>query len=87
MNLDEYEQDILDFVESEEWTPNPHLKERVAELQQAIKGQKKKALSIRVAERDIYELKKKALESGIPYQNIVQILIHQYAENKITLSL
>ena len=35
---------------------------------------------------DTYELKKKALENSIPYQNITQILIHQFTTNKIKLS-
>ncbi|MCK9374050.1 MAG: hypothetical protein M0P91_12735 [Sulfuricurvum sp.] len=54
--------------------------------QQSIKNQNKKAISIRVNENDIYELKKKALENSIPYQNIIQMLIHQFATNKIKLS-
>lgn len=33
----------------------------------------------------MYELKKKALENGVPYQNLIQILIHQFATNKIQL--
>ena len=52
-----------------------------------VKNQKKKAISIRVNENDIYELKKKALENSIPYQNLIQILIHQFATNKIHLNM
>jgi len=37
-------------------------------------------------ENDIYKIKKKALENGIPYQNLIQILLHQYAQNRINLS-
>ena len=85
--LDNYEQEILNSVESGEWESTPNLSQRVAELQSVVKNQKKRALSIRVSEKDIYELKKKALENGIPYQNIIQILIHQYTENKIGLVL
>ena len=63
-----------------------NLNERTKELQSYIKNQKKKAISIRVSENDIYELKKKALANSIPYQNIIQMLIHQYATNKIKLN-
>ena len=52
-----------------------------------MKNQKKKAIFIRVSENDIYELKKKALESGVPYQNIIQMLIHQFASNKIQINI
>ena len=87
INLDEYEQDILQSVENGEWESKNNTDDRLLELQSYIKNQKKKAISIRVNENDIYELKKKALENSIPYQNIIQILIHQFATNKIRLNM
>lgn len=87
INLDEYEQDILQSVENGEWESKNNTDDRLLELQSYIKNQKKKAISIRVNENDIYELKKKALENSIPYQNIIQILIHQFATNKIRLNI
>ena len=87
INLDEYEQDILQSVENGEWESKDNTNNRLLELQSYIKHQKKKAISIRVNENDIYELKKKALENSIPYQNIIQILIHQFATNKIRLTM
>jgi len=84
--LDEYEQDILQSVENGEWQSKNNLDKRLEELQSYVKNQKKKAISIRVSENDIYELKKKALENSIPYQNIIQMLIHQYASDKIKLA-
>ena len=86
ITLDEYEQDILNSVENGEWQSKENLDIRIQELQSYIKNQKKKAISIRVNENDIYELKKKALENSIPYQNIIQMLIHQFATNKIRLA-
>jgi len=85
IELDAFEKEILQSVENGEWQSRGELDKRIEELQSYIKNQKKKAISIRVSENDIYELKKKALESGVPYQNIIQILIHQYASNKIKL--
>ena len=87
INLDEYEKDILQSVENGEWKSRGNIDNRIKELQSYIKNQKKKAISIRVGENDIYELKKKALESGLPYQNIIQMLIHQFVSDKIRLSL
>jgi predicted DNA binding CopG/RHH family protein len=86
-NLDEYEQDILQSVENGEWESKKNIDKRLLELQSYVKHQKKKAISIRVNENDIYELKKKALENGIPYQNLIQVLIHQFASNKIHLNM
>ena len=87
IELDEYEKELLESVENEEWQSRGKIDDRVKELQSYIKNQKKKAISIRISENDIYEIKKKALESGIPYQNIIQMLIHQFAANKIQLSI
>ena len=86
-NLDAYETDILQSVENGEWESRGNIDSRIKELQSYIKNQKKKAISIRVGENDIYELKKKALESGVPYQNIIQMLIHQFASNKIQINI
>ncbi len=87
IKLDKYEKDILQSVENGEWESKNNTDNRLAQLQSYIKHQKKKAISIRINENDIYELKKKALENGVPYQNIIQILIHQFATNKIQLNM
>jgi len=87
IDLDEYETELLQSVENGEWQSRGNIDERMKELQSYVKNQKKKAISIRVGENDIYELKKKALESGVPYQNIIQMLIHQFASNKIQMSI
>ena len=83
--LDEFEKDILQSVEANEWKNKNNKDTRLKELQSYIKNEKKKAISLRLSENDIYELKKKALENSIPYQNLVQMLIHQFVTNKIKL--
>jgi predicted DNA binding CopG/RHH family protein len=85
LNLDDFEQDILDSVENNEWQSKGDIKTRLTELQGFLKNEKKKAISIRLSENDLYELKRKSLENGVPYQNIIQILVHQYTSNKIHL--
>jgi len=87
LDLDEYETELLQSVENGEWQSRGNIDKRMKELQSYVKNQKKKAISIRVGENDIYELKKKALESGVPYQNIIQMLIHQFASNKIQMNI
>ncbi len=84
-NLDAFEQDILNSVENDEWISKGNIKQRLFELQSHLKQEKKKAISIRISENDLYELKRKSLESGLPYQNIIQMLVHQYTCNKIHL--
>ena len=83
--LYKFEKDILQSVEANEWKSKNNKDTRLKELQSYIKNEKKKAISLRLSENDIYELKKKALENSIPYQNLVQMLIHQFVTNKIKL--
>lgn len=85
MILDDYEKDILQSVENGQWQSKNNKDDRLRDLQTYIKNQKKKAISIRINENDIYELKKKALENSIPYQTLIQMLVHQFATNKIKL--
>lgn len=87
MNLDSYEQELLDSVENGEWQSKPDLPQRLKTLQSHIKNEKKRPISLRLSENDIYELKKKALEHSIPYQNLIQMVIHQFATDKIRLSI
>jgi len=81
--LDDFEKEILESVENGEWKSKDNIDKRLKELQGYLSNQKKKAISIRIPENDLYELKKRALENAIPYQNLIQILIHQYTTDKI----
>jgi len=87
IKLDDEEQSLLDSVESDTWESKGHINERISELQAYLKQEKKKAVSVRLSENDLYELKRKSLENGIPYQNVIQMLVHQYTNNKIHLKM
>ena len=83
--LDDFEKDILKSVERGEGKSKNNKEEKLKELQSYIKNEKKKAIYLRLSENDIYELKKKALQNSIPYQNLLQMLIHQFVTDKIKL--
>ena len=59
IKLDEFEKEILESVEQGEWKSKGNLQERIKELQSYLSNQKKKAISIRIPENDLYALKKK----------------------------
>lgn len=46
--------------------------------------QKKKAITLRLQERDIARLKSQARELGLPYQTYISSVLHQIASGKIT---
>ena len=87
VKLDNYEKDILESVESDEWVSTNNIKDIESDMLNIIKHQKKKSISIRLPENDIYEVKKRGLELGIPYQNLIQALVHQYVQGKVKISI
>ena len=60
--LDDFEKDILESVENDEWTSKDNLPKRAEELKGYLSNQKKKAISIRISENDLYLLKKSTRE-------------------------
>jgi len=51
------------------------------------KSKNKKPVSIRVSEDDLIEIKRISAENGVPYQNLIQILIHQFVSGKIQIKI
>jgi predicted DNA binding CopG/RHH family protein len=43
---------------------------------------KDKRMNIRISERDLKNLKIRALEDGIPYQTLVSMVLHKYLAGK-----
>ena len=89
VKLTQEEKEIIDYVESGEAKSVENVKGEISRFTQMAKEQtsKKKAISIRLSESDLYLLKKKALATGLSYQNIIQSLVHQYTHDKIKASL
>ncbi len=40
-------------------------------------------INIRLAERDLLAIQKKALQEGLPYQTLIASLLHKYAEGRL----
>jgi len=83
--LTEEEQKILDSFERGEWVPVKDLSRRKRELIRYARNtlKKDKRLNIRISERDLSELQKKAVSEGLPYQTFVSSIIHKYVNGKL----
>ena len=77
--LSDEEQKLLDEFENGELKSAPDLEERKKLLQSYAKNtlNKTKNINIRLSERDLYRLKSKAIEEGIPYQTLAASIIHK----------
>ena len=47
------------------------------------KAKKNKAISLRIAEYDLEKLKEKAASDGIPYQTLINTVLHKYITNQL----
>jgi len=82
------EKNLKEEIEKDEWVSVKDLENEKLKLKKAVENKyRKKVISIRISEGDIQKLKKKALETGIPYQTLISSLIHNYVEGKIKLEL
>jgi predicted DNA binding CopG/RHH family protein len=78
--LTKEEKEILDSFEKGEWVPVSDLPKRRKELAEYARNtlRKDKRLNIRISERDLIELQRKAVKEGLPYQTYVSSIIHKF---------
>jgi predicted DNA binding CopG/RHH family protein len=78
--LTKEEKEILDSFEKGEWVPVTDLSKRKKELAEYARNtlRKDKRLNIRISERDLIELQRKAVKEGLPYQTYVSSIIHKF---------
>jgi len=77
--LDPEEQKILDEVEQGEWLPVKNQAQARKEAMETARNtlNKTKNINIRLSERDLARLKRKAAEEGIPYQTLASSILHK----------
>jgi predicted DNA binding CopG/RHH family protein len=80
--LNEEEQIVLDDFESGSLESVSGLEERKHELREYAKNtlNKTRNINIRLSERDLYRLKAKAVEEGLPYQTLASSILHKAAK-------
>ncbi|NKC16237.1 MAG: hypothetical protein GKR94_29740 [Gammaproteobacteria bacterium] len=77
--LSEEEQEILDAFEAGELKPvlTPKRKKYLQSIAEET-FKKDKRINIRISNRDLTLLQRRALEEGIPYQTLVSSILHKY---------
>lgn len=72
-------EDIEQALEKGELVSVPNFEERKKELQQIARNtmNKTRNINIRLTQRDLYRLKAKAIEEGIPYQTLASSILHK----------
>ena len=85
--LSKEEKEILESFEKGEWTAIENLSERKKALAEYARNtlKKDKRLNIRISERDLIELQRKAVQEGLPYQTYVSSIIHKFVSGNMPL--
>lgn len=89
--LDNEELELLESIESGEWIDDKVTLYQIDKYKNYAKYtkslQEKKQTTIRFAVNDLAIIKAKSKELGIGYQNLIQLLVHNYATDKIKIAL
>ena len=89
LKLDREEQEIYDSLERGEWKDVANVEEEkkryISIFRQATK--KDRRVSLRVNNQDLYKIQNRARESGLPYQTLINAILHQYAKGRIKVEL
>ena len=77
------EREIMAFSDEDGWISTDNLEREIAfwkeAARQTLEG-KRKRISISIPERDLARLKTRAAEEGMPYQTLINSILHKYVE-------
>lgn len=84
LQLDKEEQELLQAFESGEFESDmsPSRKEFI-EQSAAQTFKKDKRINIRISNRDLVAIQRRALEEGMPYQTLVASILHKYVSGSL----
>ena len=86
VKLDPYEQELEDNFEK--MVPYPKDHPIYDQLKQAAKNYRRdKAISLRINSNTLKKIKAKAKIAGLPYQTLINTLLHQYVSGRIKIKL
>ena len=82
--LNREEKEILDSYESGEWKSVLNTDEKIVSYVEIAKNtlRKDKRINIRISERDLHEIKRKAVSEGIPYQTLISSVLHKFLNGR-----
>ena len=80
LNLQQDELELLASYEAEEWKSAKKIKEQKEQYRAYARAtlRKDKRINIRISEKDLLDLQKRAMRQGIPYQTLISSVLHKY---------
>lgn len=86
MRLNKEEKAILKSVEKGEWKSVAGVEGKIRKYQAYARAtfRKDKRVNIRIAEKDLLGIQKKATEEGLPYQTLISSILHKFVSGRLT---
>ncbi len=83
--LDSEEKEILNDYENDEYVEISDMEKVIEKHTEYAKATflKNKRINIRISQRDLEYIQRRALEEGLPYQTLIASLIHRYISGKL----
>lgn len=85
MKTDREEKETLETVERGEWKTVPGIEKEAKRYQEYARAtfRKDKRVNIRISEKDLVGIQKKAVEEGIPYQTLMSSVLHKFVSGRL----
>ena len=85
MKLSKQEKKIAESVERGEWHSVRGVKKQIKRYKEYAKAtvRKDKRVNIRMSEKDLIRIRKKAMEEGLPYQTLISSVLHKYVNGRL----
>ena len=86
LKLTPEELELLASYENEEWQSVKNINEQKETYQAYARAtfRKDKRINIRISERDMVALQRRAIREGIPYQTLISSVLHKYVSGALT---
>lgn len=86
LKLQQDELELLASYENEEWKSAKNLSEQKEQYRAYARAtlRKDKRVNIRISEKDLLALQKRAVRQGIPYQTLISSVLHKYVNGALT---
>jgi predicted DNA binding CopG/RHH family protein len=83
--LDPEERELLESYERDEWESVPDLESESNRYREyaAATFRKDKRINIRISQKDLVSIQKKAVDEGIPYQTLISSVLHKYVSGRL----
>jgi len=85
MKIRKDEKELLDSVERGEWITIPDVREEAKRYKEYAQAtfRKDKRVNIRISEKDLVKLQRRALQEGLPYQTFISSILHKFVTGQL----